>query len=132
MKLLYIFLFFTISCLQLNDDSFEKVLTNLENLETYIKDYKNEKPSATTLTHYIVAYIRLGAYTTAEWSIAGGNIPDDLITYIKSKDEEKGTSAQACQTYRDMVLPNGDKIDFVHIESNVFIDFQSIRVKKDP
>ena len=115
MKLLYIFLFYTISCLQLNDDSFEKVLTNLENLETYIKDYKNEKPSATTLTHYIVAYIRLGAYTTAEWSIAGGNIPDDLITYIKSKDEEKGTSAQACQTYRDMVLPNGDKIDFVHM-----------------
>ena len=91
-------------------------MTDLGNLETYIKDYMKEKSyNKTTLTHLIVSYIRLGGYSTQEWTIAGGSIPDDLDAYIKSKDEEKGTTAQATQTYRDMVMPNGDKLDFVHM-----------------
>ena len=116
MKVLYAFLFVAISCIQGNDVSFEKVITDLGNLETYIKDYMKEKSyNQTTLTHLIICYIRLGAYTTQEWTIAGGTIPDDLAAYIKAKDEERGTTAQATQTYRDMVMPNGDKLDFVHM-----------------
>ena len=116
MKVLYIFLFVSISCIKLNDITFEKVITDLGNLESYIKEYMKEKSySQTSLTHLIVAYIRLGGYSTKEWTIAGGSIPDDLAEYIKSKDTEKGTSAQATQTYRDMVMPNGDKLDFVHM-----------------
>ena len=105
MKVLYIFLFVSISCIKLNDINFEKVITDLGNLESYIKEYMKEKSySQTSLTHLIVAYIRLGGYSTKEWTIAGGSIPDDLAEYIKSKDTEKGTSAQATQTYRDMVM----------------------------
>ena len=116
MKVLYAFLFVAISCIQVNDVSFEKVITDLGNLETYIKDYIKEKSyKESTLSHLIICYIRLGAYTTQEWTIAGGTIPDDLAAYIKAKDEEKGTTAQATQTYRDMVMPNGDKLDFVHM-----------------
>ena len=39
----------------------------------------------------------------------------DLVDYIKAKDAEYGTTAQATQTYRDMVMPNGDTVDFVHM-----------------
>ena len=117
MKVLFILLFVTITCnIQKNEDSFEQVMTDLENLEKYIKEYITEKSyTGSTLTHLIVCYIRLGAYTTDEWNVAGGLIPDDLATYISTKDQEKGTTAQKTQKYRDMVMPNGDKIDFVHM-----------------
>ena len=91
-------------------------MEDLENLETYIKEYKKEKSYiGSSLTHLIVWYIRLGAYSSSEWSIAGGQIPDDLSSYISSKDKEKGTSAQKTRTYRVITTPNGDKIDFVHM-----------------
>ena len=114
---LFILLFVTITCfIQKNEVSFEQVMTDLENLEKYIKEYIKEKSyTDSTLTHLIVSYIRLGAYTTNEWSVAGGLIPDDLASYISTKDQEKGTTAQKTQKYRDMVMPNGDKIDFVHM-----------------
>ena len=116
MKVLYILLFISINCIKINDDSFDKVMNDLENLEKYIKEYIKEKSyTEKTLTHLIVCYIRLGAYSTTEWSIAGGTLPDDLVDYIKAKDAEYGTTAQATQTYRDMVMPNGDPIDFVHM-----------------
>ena len=117
MKALFIILFVTITCfIQKNEVSFEQVMTDLENLEKYIKEYIKEKSyTDSTLTHLIVSYIRLGAYTTNEWSVAGGLIPDDLASYISTKDQEKGTTAQKTQKYRDMVMPNGDKIDFVHM-----------------
>ena len=116
MKLLYILLFISISCIQINDISFDKVMTDLENLEKYIKEYIKEKSyTEKTLTHLIVCYIRLGGYSTTEWTVAGGSIPDDLVDYIKTKDAEYGTTAQSTQTYRDMIMPNGDPIDFVHM-----------------
>ena len=117
MKALFILLFVTITCfIQKNEISFEQVMTDLENLEKYIKEYIKEKSyTGSSLTHLIVSYIRLGAYTTDEWSVAGGLIPDDLASYISTKDQEKGTTAQKTQKYRDMVMPNGDKIDFVHM-----------------
>ena len=117
MKALFILLFVTITCfIQKNEVSFEQVMTDLENLEKYIKDYIKEKSyTDSSLTHLIVSYIRLGAYSTTEWEIAGGTIPNDLTTYISTKDQEKGTTAQKTQKYRDMVMPNGDKIDFVHM-----------------
>ena len=116
MKILYILLFISISCLELNDETFDKILTDLKNLENYIKEYIQEKSyTETTLTHLITCYIRLGAYTTEQWNLVGGKLPDDLTSYITEKDEEKGTSAQSTQSYRDFILPNGEKMDFVHM-----------------
>ena len=116
MKLLFILLLISIHFIQPNEVSFNKVMEDLENLEAYIKEYINEKSyTGSSLTHLIVCYIRLGAYSSSEWSIAGGQIPDDLASYISSKDKEEGTSAQKTQTYRVITTPNGDKIDFVHM-----------------
>ena len=116
MKLLTAFLLVTISCIQINDESFEKVMTDLENLEAYIREYRGENKNIySPLTHLIVCYIRLGGYSTQEWAIAAGSIPEDLEPFIKAKDEERGTTAQATRTYRNMVMPNGDTVDFVHM-----------------
>ena len=43
MKLLYVFLFISISCLQKQNDDFDKMITDLGNLEKYIKEYISEK-----------------------------------------------------------------------------------------
>ena len=109
-------LFITITCIGINDDNYEKMLKDLYNLENYIKEYIKEKSyTNSTLTHLITCYIRIGVYTDKEWEPVGGLLPDDLVSYITIKDEEKGTSAQATQTYREIVMPNGETIDFVHM-----------------
>ena len=116
MKILYIILLISINLIQSNEETFNKIIEDLQNLETYIKEYIKEKSyKDSSLTHLIVCYIRLGAYSSSEWSIAGGQIPEDLASYISSKDKEKGTSAQKTRTYRVITTPNGDKIDFVHM-----------------
>ena len=109
-------LFITITCIEINDENYEKMLKDLYNLENYIKEYIKEKSyTNSTLTHLITCYIRIGVYTDKEWEPVGGLLPDDLVSYITIKDEEKGTSAQATQTYREIVMPNGETIDFVHM-----------------
>ncbi len=98
----------------LKSGSYEDVLTDLKNLEKYIRDYIQEKAPSYTLTHLITCYIRLGAYSGMAWDIAGGTIPDDLATYISFKDATYGTNAANCQNYGDIDLPTGEKLDFVH------------------
>lgn len=110
--LFFILFLIDINCLSQTD--FSKVMTDLENLEKYMRNYIQEKSPSQTLTHLITCYIREGAYSTTEWSIVGGSIPDDLVQYIIDKDASEGTNAQACKTYREIDLPNKEKIDFVH------------------
>ena len=98
----------------LKTGTFEDVLTDLKNLEKYMRDYIQEKTPDKSLTHLITCYIRIGGYTGPEWDIAGGTIPDDLPNYIAFKDSTYGTNAQACQNYGDIDLPTGEKLDFVH------------------
>ena len=99
---------------RLESVDFNTVLTDLENLEKYIRAYKEEKSSSQTLTHLIVCYIRKGAYTGSSWTIAGGSIPNDLNNYIVEKDSIGNTNAQSVKKYREIELPNNEKIDFVH------------------
>ena len=115
MKLIFIFLLSSIFSIKQSID-FENVLTDLENLEKYIKLYLKETSiTEYSLTHLIVCYIRLGAYKTTEWNIAGGSLPENLTDYIEAKDKEYGTSAQTTQTYRDIEMPNKEINDFVHM-----------------
>ena len=93
---------------------FENAIENLANLEKYIKEYIKEKKPSQTLTHLITCYIRLGAYTGTEWTIAGGTVPNDLSEYIIDKDTSEGTNVQECQKIREIELPNNEKFDFVH------------------
>ena len=86
MKLKLFVLFFLGVIKGLNTVEFETVMIDLENLEKYIRLYIQEKNSQYNLTHLITCYIREGAYTEVEWTIAGGSIPEDLSQYIIDKD----------------------------------------------
>ena len=60
MKVLFIFLFIYINSLIDKDETFDKMINDLSNLEKYIKGYIKEKSyTEKSLTHLIVCYIRL-------------------------------------------------------------------------
>ena len=109
-----ILLFFLIYIQGFSSNTFEIIITNLNDLEKYIKQYIEEKSPSQSLTHLITCYIREGAYTENEWIIAGGTIPEDLPQYIIDKDILEGTNAHLCKTYRNIELPNHETLDFVH------------------
>ena len=109
-----IFLLFLIYIHGLEVTDFSTIMTDLENLEKYIGEYITEKSSTQNLIHLLTCYIREGAYSGTEWTIAGGSIPNDLPQYIIDKDLSKGTHAQLCKQYREIDLPNNEQMDFVH------------------
>lgn len=94
--------------------TFNEAINNLSVLESYIKEYKTSKQSSATINHLVTAYIREGKYSSSEWSIAGGSIPSDLASFIKTKDTEKGTNVVALRNYGEIKLPSNETLDFVH------------------
>jgi len=93
----------------------EEALNNLKILESYISQYKTDKNSDKNLNHLILSFIRQGKYDDETWSIVGGTVPKDLLTYIKEKDAEHKTKSLDCRSYGDILLPTNKKIDFVHL-----------------
>ena len=79
----------------MNFTSFYEVLSNLEILESYIKEYQTKYSNTNSLTHLIVSYIREGKYTGNQWTIAGGSVDSNLISFIKEKDTEKQTKVES-------------------------------------
>ena len=109
-----ILLFFIVYINGLSEE-FENLLANLNILEKYMREYIKDKKPDSTPTHLIACYIREGAYSGMEWTIAGGALPSDLVQYIADKDSSEGTNAQSCRKYREINLPNNEMIDFVHL-----------------
>lgn len=95
--------------------TFSEALLNLRKLESYIKQYKDEKQSKVSLNHLILSYIREGKYKGTAWTLAAGSPPSDLEAYIKALDTEKNTNAASCRGYGEIVLPSKEKMDFVHL-----------------
>ena len=106
-----IFLFFK----EIYTATFSEALLNLRKLESYIKQYKDEKKSKVSLNHLILSYIREGKYKGTAWTLAAGSPPSDLEAYIKALDTEKNTNAASCRGYGEIVLPSKEKLDFVHL-----------------
>ena len=100
---------------KINSISFNDSILNLEILELYIKEYKSIFNPNDSLTHLIVSYIREGKYTGNAWSMAGGNVPSDLVQYIKNRDLENNTNTEEIRKYPDVILPSNETLDFVHL-----------------
>ena len=100
---------------QMNFTSFNEVLSNLEILESYIKEYQTKTSNQKSLTHLIVSYIREGKYTGNQWTIAGGSVDSELISFIKEKDTEKKTNVESIRKLGDIKLPSNETLDFVHL-----------------
>ena len=109
------FFFILILIKQMSFTSFNEILSNLEILESYIKEYQTKFPNKCTLTHLIVSYIREGKYKGNQWSIAGGDVDSELINFIKEKDKEKQTKVESIRTIGDIKLPSNETFDLVHL-----------------
>ena len=114
MKILNLF-FILILIKKMNFTSFYEVLSNLEILESYIKEYQTKYSNTNSLTHLIVSYIREGKYTGNQWTIAGGSVDSNLISFIKEKDTEKQTKVESIRKLGDIKLPSNETIDLVHL-----------------
>ena len=98
-------------------NDFETLIEDLENLEIYIKEYKSSHIlNFDSMEHLITCYIREGEqrYHGIDWIVIMGMIPLDLTKYIETKDTTTQTHAQRTRTYREIELPNGEKLDFCH------------------
>lgn len=94
---------------------FEDALDQLGLLEYYAEQFKKEKGDSRTVNFLTLAYIRSAKYTGTEWEIAAGSVPTDFIEYIKQIDEKEQTNIQQLRKYGDVLVPSGNKTDFVHM-----------------
>ena len=93
----------------------DEVLSNLKVLEQYVKEYKTEKKSRFTFEHLLLTYIRSENYKGQAWDYACGSVRKDLVSYIANKDNQKGTKAQQCRKYGEILLPSKEKMKFAHM-----------------
>jgi len=95
--------------------TFDAAMANLKILESYISQYKTEKSSTLSLNQLILGFIRQGKYDDTTWTLVGGNVPKDLLTYIQDQDVKHNTKSLECRSYGDILLPTNKKFDFVHL-----------------
>ena len=95
--------------------TFDAAMANLKILESYISQYKTEKSSTLSLNQLILGFIRQGKYDDTTWTLVGGNVPKDLLTYIQDQDAKHNTKSLECRSYGDIILPTNKKFDFVHL-----------------
>ena len=95
--------------------TFDAAMANLKILESYISQYKTEKSSTLSLNQLILGFIRQGKYDDTTWTLVGGNVPKDLLTYIQDQDAKHNTKSLDCRSYGDILLPTNKKFDFVHL-----------------
>ena len=85
--------------------TFDAAMANLKILESYISQYKTEKSSTLSLNQLILGFIRQGKYDDTTWTLVGGNVPKDLLTYIQDQDAKHNTKSLDCRSYGDILLP---------------------------
>jgi len=106
----YIFLFsFILS------DEFNDSLNELNLLEEYTNQFVNLTQNSRSLDSYILSYIRSAKYNSQEWTIICGPTPTDLIDYINQIDLKYNTTISNLRKYNEINLPNGNKLDFIHM-----------------
>ena len=95
--------------------TFDEAMENLKTLESYISQYKTEKSSTKSLNELTLGFIRQGKYDDTQWTLVGGSVPKDLLTYIQAQDTKHKTKTLDCRSYGDILLPSNKKFDFVHL-----------------
>ena len=93
----------------------DEALSNLEILESYIEEYKSSSGDSTSVDQLLLSYIREAKYSGLTWQIVAGSCPEDLVSFITSKDEEQNTTVSSVRSYGEITIPSNEKIDFIHL-----------------
>ena len=76
-----------------------------------------------------INYIRCGVakYTGGTWTMLAGEEKTDFTAYVAQQDAANGTSAAALRSLQEFTLPNGDKVDFVHMFGCMDITYHTMQ-----
>ena len=103
-------------------------LNSLKVLEGYAQTYAREHvgEDAVGLT---INYIRCGVakYTGGTWTMLAGEEKTDFTAYVAQQDAAKDTNAAALRDLQEFTLPNGDKVDFVHMFGCMDITYHTMQ-----
>jgi len=115
MSIFYKFLCFIFLFSSIISDEYNDSLNELSLLEDYTIQYINIVQNSRSLNSYLFSYIRSAKYNSTEWEIICGSTPTDLIDYINQIDIKYNTTINNLRKYGEIKLPNGNKMDFIHM-----------------
>lgn len=103
-------------------------LANLKVLEGYAQTYAREHTGEDAVG-LVINYIRCGVdkYTSGTWTMLAGEEKADFTAYVAQQDAANGTSAAALRSLQEFTLPNGDKVDFVHMFGCMDITYHTMQ-----
>ena len=107
---------------------YQAFLQNLMVLEGYAQTYAREHAGEDAVG-LVINYIRCGVekYTSGSWTMLAGEEKTDFTKYISDQDSANGTTAHALRSLQEFTLPNGDKVDFVHMFGCMDISYHTMQ-----
>ena len=107
---------------------YQAFLQNLKVLEGYAQTYAREHTGEDAVG-LVINYVRCGVekYTSGSWTMLAGEEKTDFTNYVASQDTANGTTAQALRSLKEFTLPNGDKVDFVHMFGCMDISYHTMQ-----
>ena len=103
-------------------------LADLKVLEGYAQTYAREHTGENAVG-LVINYIRCGVakYTGGTWTMLAGEEKTDFTAYVAQQDAANGTSAAALRSLQEFTLPNGNRVDFVHMFGCMDISYHTMQ-----
>lgn len=96
---------------------YERMVGDLTALEQYAGEFRTANPSGDTVDQLVLVYVRTGRpnYATGNWTLLGGPRNPAFEAFVADRDVANGTTAGALKTLDELVLPNGEITDAIHM-----------------
>ena len=109
-------------------NDYSTFLAALKVLEGYAQTYAREH-AGEDATGLVINYIRCGVekYTSGSWVMLAGEEKTEFTKYVSDQDAANGTTAGALRSLTEFTLPNGDKVDFVHMFGCMDISYHTMQ-----
>ena len=109
-------------------NDYSTFLASLKVLEGYAQTYAREHVGEDA-TGLVINYIRCGVekYTSGSWTMLAGEEKVEFTKYVSDQDAANGTTAGALRSLTEFTLPNGDKVDFVHMFGCMDISYHTMQ-----
>ena len=110
-------------------NDYSTFLASLKVLEGYAQTYAREH-AGEDATGLVINYIRCGVekYTSGSWVMLAGEEKAEFTKYVSDQDTANGTTtAGALRSLTEFTLPNGDKVDFVHMFGCMDISYHTMQ-----
>lgn len=96
---------------------YERMIGDLSALERYAGEFRTANASGDTVDQLVLVYVRTGRpnYATGNWTLLGGPKNAAFEAFVADRDVANGTTAGSLKTLDELVLPNGEVTDAIHM-----------------